>query len=277
MLRPLPFIGTAIALALTVTSVNADDPLNCPACNNAGGYAATEWTETNGIVYDNCDECDSSGCKAGSLCSSKGWPDRGWNPPAQYPVNRDGIWYRNMWPQAWYGSPGGGFIANSPMVYQPTDTTQLGYSYAKVPTWQATQMTPPTPCPSNFHARVCVPRPHPGRLIDGCPSGNPCLGGACQSGYGQSGYGGGTVCPSCQQGQAVIGYENQPHAGMQMPAQAPQLPVGSPLQQQQQPAASTPSHGPNLAMPPQQYQKVSYGNEEAPGLFNMSSLGRLFN
>ncbi len=262
MLRPLTLIGTATALAFVVTSVNAGDSSNCPTCNNNGAYAPTEWTETSGIICDNCDQCDSSGCKGCSLCSSKGWPDKGWNPPAHYPVNRDGIWYRNMWPQAWYGNPGGGFIANSPMVYQPTDTTQLGYSYAKVPTWQSIRMIPPTPCPSNFHARVCVPRPHPGRLIDGCPSGNPCFG---SHGYG---YGAGHSCQSCQQAQAAYGnYGNgvQPHAGMQAPAAAPQ------------PATTAPTQAPSVATPPQQYQKVSYDQEEAPGLFSMATLRKMFN
>jgi hypothetical protein len=264
MLRPLTLIGTATALALAVTSVDADDPSNCPTCNNSGAYAATEWTETSGIIYDDCEQCDASGGSGCSLCSSKGWPDRGWNPPAQYPVNRDGIWYRNMWPQAWYGNPGGGFIANAPMVYQPTDTTQLGYSYAKVPTWQSIRMIPPTPNPSNFHARVCVPRPHPGRLIDGCPSGNPCSG---TTRYGYGGYGAGSSCPSCQQGQAAYGDGAQPHAGLQTP--------GAPAAQQS--ATPTPPQEPNLAIPPQQYQQVSYAKDETPGLFSMAALRNLFN
>jgi len=262
MLRPLTFIGTATALAFVVTSVLADDSSNCPTCNNTGAYAPTEWTETPGIIYDHCDQCDSSCCNGCSLCSSKGWPDKGWNPPAQYPVNRDGIWYRNMWPQAWYGNPGGGFIANSPMVYQPTDTTQLGYSYAKVPTWRPIRMIPPTPCPSNFHARVCVPRPHPGRLIDGCPAGNPCHG-TLGNGYG--GNGAGSFCPSCQQGQAANGYGGQPHVETQAP--------GGPSH----PAVKTPTQAPAVALPPQQYQQVSYDKDEAPGLFSMATLRKLFN
>lgn len=103
--------------------------------------------------------------------AGKGWPDDGFNPPARLPVNRDGIWYQNAWPQAWYGNSGGGFIGNAPSVYQPTDTTQLGYSYARVPTWRNVRMIPPTPHPSAYHARMCVPRPHFGRIIDGSNTG----------------------------------------------------------------------------------------------------------
>ena len=150
MLRPLPLIGTLGMMALIINTVNAQQTADCD--NNSA-----------------------------SLCSALGFPDKGWNPPARLPVNRDGIWYRNYWPQAWHGNPGGGFIGNSSTVYQPSDTTQLGYSYAKVPTWQAKSMIPPTPCPSHFHARVCVPRVQHGRLIDGCPAGNPSIGAKCQS------------------------------------------------------------------------------------------------
>jgi len=91
-----------------------------------------------------------------SRCSaSKGFPDAGWNAPAHLPVNYDGVWYGSYLPQHAYGTSGGGFIAKYPSVYQPTDTTQLGYYYAKVPTWQSrTDMIPSTPNPANFHSRV---------------------------------------------------------------------------------------------------------------------------
>ena len=61
------------------------------------------------------------------------------------------------------------------MVYQATDTTQLGYSYAHVPTWRRNSgMIPPTPIPSNFHGRFC---PH------GSSCG-PVHGGGCRIGGG---------------------------------------------------------------------------------------------
>ncbi len=202
MIRPLALIGTTGLLLITVTAATADDgsqtaavvpaAASCDSCRNG----TNGWTYGPAVYYGpacpDCSRCGHNGCMS-QLCASKGWPDKGWNPPAQYPVNRDGIWYHNMWPQAWYGNPGGGFRANAPMVYQPTDTTQLGYSYAKVPTWQAIRMVPPTPCPEQFHARVCVPHPHAGRLFDGCPSGNP-----CRNGSGSCMHGAGGNCPSCR-------------------------------------------------------------------------------
>lgn len=130
MLRPLALIGTVGMMLIAINIVSAQQASSYPT-----------------YIHN-----------SNSLHATIGLPDRGWNPPARYPVNRNGIWYRNSWPKAWYGNAGGGFISNAPMVYQPTDTTQLGYSYARVPTWQATQMIPPTPCPANYHSRVSVPR-----------------------------------------------------------------------------------------------------------------------
>jgi len=112
MIRPLALMCAAGLMAQAATTL-ADDPSNCQSCKTGSAHASA-WMPAGTIVYADCD--DSPGyC---SLCASKGWPDKGWNPPAHYPVNRDGIWYRNWQPQAWYGSPGGGFTANSPMVYR---------------------------------------------------------------------------------------------------------------------------------------------------------------
>ena len=245
MIRPLALMCTAGLMAQAATS-SAADPSNCQACNTGSAHAS-DWMPAGNIVYTNCD--DSPGyC---SLCASKGWPDKGWNPPAHYPINRDGIWYRNWQPKDWYGSPGGGFIANSPMTYQPTDTTQLGFSYAKVPTWQSIRMVPPTPCPDHFHARVCVPRPHAGRLPDGFPGGTPYQNGQFQSG----GYGvpGSSNCPSRQQGHAFNGPMTQPYAA----------------------AAAT--SRPSVEQPPQPVQRVSHTKQAQRNQTLTSLFKKLFN
>lgn len=131
---------------------------NCQSCNNHGGY------QTANPCHDpHCSRCVSAwtrplcpnGCLA-KCCATKAYPDAGWNPPTHMPVNYDGVWYGSYLPQHAYGTPGGGFIANYPTVYQPTDTTQLGYYYTKVPTWQSrSDMIPSVPYPRDFHARVC--------------------------------------------------------------------------------------------------------------------------
>jgi hypothetical protein len=118
---------------------------SCDSCDPGRGISRC-WTDCG---------CFNNSC-LGQCCATKAYPDAGWAAPAFLPVNRDGIWYGAYHPQAWYGAPGGGFIGNYPTVYQPTDTTQLGYSYAKVPTWQPRPwMLPPTPQPSQFHTRAC--------------------------------------------------------------------------------------------------------------------------
>lgn len=126
---------------------------------------------------------------AAQCCATKAFPDAGWAPPAHYPVNYDGAWYGTYVPQHPYGTPGGGFIAAYPTVYQPTDTTQLGYYYNKVPTWQTRyDMTPPVPIPGNFHARVCPTggcgfHAHHGYSYGPAPS--TCQ--SCNDGYSYSG------------------------------------------------------------------------------------------
>jgi hypothetical protein len=144
----------------------------CPGGLSAGSC----WT--NSCLNDTC---------LGRCCSTKAFPDSGWAPPARLPVNYDSTWYGNYHPQAYYGNPGGGFIANYPVVYQPTDTTQLGYYYHNVPTWQSRPgMIPPTPNPADYHTRSC-----PGHGFGNCHQNN------YQAGNGQfnsAGAAPGTAC-----------------------------------------------------------------------------------
>jgi hypothetical protein len=163
-------------------------------CWDGSTYACQDWCDDGGKMrgrpfgLQRCPGCPGGiGCKKCSCmtngclskcCGTKAWPDAGWAPPTHYPVNRDGVWYQNWLPQAAYGTPGGGFIASYPQVYQANDTTQLGYSYAKVPTWQTNMnRIPPVPRPSAFHNRSCPGAfgPHgygySGGYYGGCPNG----------------------------------------------------------------------------------------------------------
>ncbi|MCA9076863.1 MAG: hypothetical protein KDA93_17685 [Planctomycetaceae bacterium] len=101
-------------------------------------------------------------------------PDAGWAPPGHFPCQRVAATYRKWFPDSWTGYPSNvdpNF--RYPMVYQPTDTTQLGYYYQRVPQWMPTRgMIPPTPHPDEFH------RPDIGTCYNGvmnvghgCPSG----------------------------------------------------------------------------------------------------------
>ena len=186
---------------------------NCQSCDNRGGHRQGHHRATD------CREPHGSGMTslwtrplfpnscAAKCCATKAYPDAGWNPPAHLPVNYDGAWYGSYLPQHAYGSPGGGFIANYPTVYQPTDTTQLGYYYNKVPTWQSrSDMIPPVPYPGNYHARVC-------------PQG----GTGCHSFYGTTYGSASSSCQACNNGHySVAPQSTSPNGHQAVRAARPQ-------------------------------------------------------
>jgi hypothetical protein len=126
-----------------------------------GSHSALAQQHTHVVAGADCEHCQSgSACETPGccLCRIRLYPDACWNPPVNLPVNHNWAWYGLSAPQAPYGAPGGGFIAQYPGVYQPTDTTQLGYYYHKVPTWQSQPgRLPAAPVPSHFHSRMCPP------------------------------------------------------------------------------------------------------------------------
>jgi hypothetical protein len=112
-----------------------------------------------GAGYDACPNCHGHGghhCRGGHGCfhehTCKNSPDHGYSVPAKWPLHRRGVQYQQYYPNAWYGTPQGGYAAAYPMVYQPTDTTQLGFYYQHVPFWQPNPgMLPPRPIPAQWH------------------------------------------------------------------------------------------------------------------------------
>jgi len=86
-------------------------------------------------------------------------PDHGWAPPGrvQLPYPRP-VAYQKWFPDPWTGQPvayvDGG--PRPPVVYMPTDTTQLGYYYQTVPRWHAYPgMIPSAPNPNQWHQNLC--------------------------------------------------------------------------------------------------------------------------
>lgn len=86
-------------------------------------------------------------------------PDHGWAPPGrvQLPYPKP-VAYQKWFPDPWTGQPvaytAGG--PRPPVVYMPTDTTQLGYYYQTVPRWHAYGgMIPPAPNPDAWHQDLC--------------------------------------------------------------------------------------------------------------------------
>jgi hypothetical protein len=85
-------------------------------------------------------------------------PDYGWTRPVKYPIRRVPVEYHRYWPTKWYGEPGTvqpyPTGRQFPVVFTPTDTTQLGYYYQRVPTWRPNPaMIPPPPFPTQWHHR----------------------------------------------------------------------------------------------------------------------------
>jgi len=83
-----------------------------------------------------------------------GEPGTVWLPNV-HPVQRTPVVYQRYWPRKWYGMPGGGIAADAPrapVVYMPTDTTQMGFYYQRAPRWQPRPgMLPPPPNPWSMH------------------------------------------------------------------------------------------------------------------------------
>lgn len=81
-------------------------------------------------------------------------PTTGWLPPGRYIMHRHWVPYYKFFPNSWTGAPTPVPQLRLPMVYMPTDTTQLGYYYQHVPHWHAYYgMTPPVPRPVDWHVK----------------------------------------------------------------------------------------------------------------------------
>ena len=183
-------------------------------------------------------------------CRTKAYPDSGWAPPAHRPIQRTGGTYQTYAPMGGYGNMSYG--PGAPMVYQPTDTTQFGYSYANTPRWQANpNKIPRVPNPSNFHTRAC---PHDPRC-GGCNTG--CLSGRCMPG----GYSGG----NCMNGQCMPGNVTMGHTAVVLPPPGfvRMMQYHRPVQQMQPVGLPVKSIQP-VSTPEQKIQTVSRSVVEQP-------------
>ncbi len=139
---------------------------NCRSCQSCpGGYGCGR-----------CSLCPLGGCNSGcnscnpccanlsmSVRRIMAWidpcsgvcmysPTHGFTPPSKRPYFRQPVSYKHNYPANWVGGVPSGHSGYRPAVYTPTDTTQLGYYYQKVPTWVPVPgMTPPAPHPSQLH------------------------------------------------------------------------------------------------------------------------------
>lgn len=139
-----------------------------------------------GYVDGDCPHCYGGKGNGGKFkekyCTHS--PDHGYSVPGKWPIQRYGVQYQHLFPYAWYsvytGQP---YVVAAPQIYQPTDTTQLGYYGQHVPFWQPNPaMLPARPVPAQWHhyAPVVYASQH-GRLYT--KGGGVIEGGAMDGGY----------------------------------------------------------------------------------------------
>lgn len=131
-------------------------PHGCPSGRCSHGYGCHGWGWG----------CNVCGCLHHTVYGALSWlnhgppctysPDHGWAPPGRLPHRRVDVVYGKAFPNAWTGQPAPVGAYRAPLVYMPTDTTQLGYYYQKVPYWMPNHaMIPPTPNPAQWHVPLC--------------------------------------------------------------------------------------------------------------------------
>jgi hypothetical protein len=124
-----------------------------PVPDPGPGAPATA-TANGAVVGASCDgaaSCNGAGVGGGCFLN----PTRGFQPYAAAPVYREAVVYYRYWPDKWYGDPSFNLRPMFPQVYMPTDTTQQGFYYARVPQWMPNpSMYPPAPRPADWHRHV---------------------------------------------------------------------------------------------------------------------------
>jgi hypothetical protein len=173
MIRPRKYGWTAMTLVgLLAGAANADDgglvrvsdsapqPAGSGAAPavNAGPAPGCDTGGNGGVVYEGDGGAVGRARLCGCLRAIIAYnPAAGFRPPESVPIDRDAVMYYKYWPAKWYGQPGWRMAPSFPMVYMPTDTTQLGVYYARVPQWQPNpRMYPRPPRPDEWNRRVVM-------------------------------------------------------------------------------------------------------------------------
>jgi hypothetical protein len=103
-------------------------------------------------------DCPQNGDGASELRKKHRPPTAGWVAPGVIPMHRMWVPYHKFFPNPWMGQPAGPQV-RLPVIYMPTDTTQLGYYYQHVPHWHTyANMIPPVPRPIDWHYKYQAPR-----------------------------------------------------------------------------------------------------------------------
>lgn len=178
ILRPSAFASAVLAALVAGAATEpaaADKPGVARISDDAQPVATASYTAGSPCETGVCDGAvvDGRGYSPWRFSTRHGWLHHGayqqqlrWDyirGPAIHPAVRIPVGYQQWLPEVPYGDPRFGVPAGfpvAPMVYMPTDTTQLGYYYQRVPTWiPLPHMLPPPPYPSQYH-RIDRPPVH---------------------------------------------------------------------------------------------------------------------
>lgn len=146
-------LGLALSGGVAGGSLAAQEPVPpAPAAETAAPPEASAPANATGIVH-------ISDCPPGVSAQERQViqhgryvsPTEGWSSPGRRPMQRVWVPYHKFFPEVLTGQPVPPQY-RAPMVYMPTDTTQLGYYYQHVPHWhEYTGMIPPVPRPVDWH------------------------------------------------------------------------------------------------------------------------------
>jgi hypothetical protein len=151
--EPLPIPGYPAASPESAATSNADG-------SSQGYYVANPAGWSYPLLPDG-----STAIRRGK--NWYGYENEGpWLRPIRNPIDRVPVQYARYWPTSYYtgaSDPNAQYAQALPVVYQPTDTTQLGFTYQRVPQWQPRpNAIPSAPWPPTWHYVIPVgPRYHP--------------------------------------------------------------------------------------------------------------------
>lgn len=171
-LRKTQFLTACLLAVAPLSLVSAQDsgtgivritdakPAGVQPAGHKGEYHSAPMGMDYGYSMDgSCPHCQSGGKHGGKGCKfcehyCTHSACHGYSIPGKWPIQRRGVQYQSLYPMAWYGTPEWNNmpIQAAPMVYQPTDTTQLGFYYQHVPFWQPQpNPLPQRPVPAEWH------------------------------------------------------------------------------------------------------------------------------
>ncbi len=149
--------------------ITESEPLPTPGDASSGTISQSDagaLAYSDGYASGVPGEWDASGLTNGGVPFHDGnwygYQNQGpyWLRPIKRPIYRVPVAYARYWPTSYYTGgydPALRYAQPLPMVYQPTDTTQLGFYHQRVPQWQPRpNAIPGPPWPPHWHYVVPV-------------------------------------------------------------------------------------------------------------------------